>query len=203
MAPSALSTCPLSPQPSWKASHLPVSPRLFLPQGRLTVPPSTWEVLSRRCPGSGLPGSRTLFNPLICSGVPLAPQSTLFPAPCSAIISLPELIPSVRLCPCLLSLTHQPVNPTRMGSVSILFPAVSSGPRWGPAQLVPREHVCWQWTELVKGYYQLLRVCRVGSCVPTRQFPSSSLTSAGRHAPFTSPEPPRGDCNHQRIFSIC
>lgn len=131
------------------------------------------------------------------------PQSTLFPAPCSAFTSLSELGPSVRLCPCLLSLAHQPMKPTRMGSVSILFPAVSSGPRWSPAQLVPREHVCWQRTGLVKAYYQLLCVCRVGSCVPTSQFPSSSLTSASRRVPFTSPEPPRGDCSHQRIFSIC
>lgn len=189
MKPSALSTCPLSPQPSGKTAIFQ-SPTTFVPASGLppAVAPSTWEVLSRRCPGSGPPGSRTLSNPLICSGVPLAPRARSS-APCSAIISLPELVTRVRLCPCLLSLTHQPVNPRRMGSVSILFPAVSSGPRWSPAQLVPREHVCWQWTELVRDTISYC-VCRAGSCVPTRQFPSSSLTSAGRRAasPARHPE---------------
>lgn len=170
--------------------------------------PLPWSSFHLGCPFSMVSRLRATWlqnppRPPHLQRCPPHPQSTLFPDLCSAFTSLSELVPSVHLCPCLLSLAHQPMKPTRMGSVSILFPAVSSGPRWSPAQLVPREHVCWQRTGLVKGYYQLLCVCRAGSCVPTSQFPSSPLTSAGGRAPFTSPEPPRGDCSHQRIFSIC
>lgn len=102
---------------------------------------------------------------------PLAPQSTLFPAP--ALLSFrSQNSPESPFVP-LSVVSHPPARESqKAGSVSILFLLCPQGPDESAAQLVPREHVCWQWTELVKGYYQLLRVYVVRvSCVPTRQFP--------------------------------
>lgn len=54
--------------------------------------------------------------------------------------------------------------------MSILFPAVSSGPGWSPAQLVPREQESWQRT-VGKGFLSVIVYMSCGFLCAHRSVP--------------------------------